>query len=309
MTAWRPTAGAEMLRRRAEMLHEIRVFFHERGVCEVQTPLLTRFGITDVNIDSLAVAGTGEFLRTSPEYCHKRLLASGFGDLYELGPVFRAGDSGRWHRTEFTLLEWYRIGWDWRRLALEVLDLIRRCAGMDEGETVRWLDWRDAFAALDDLDPQRCDLAELRRLCPELEGYCDRDMLLDYLLASRIQPGFPAGTLTVLHGFPASQAALARLDPTDPGRAERFEVFLGPIELANGYRELTDPAVQRGRFEADTRRRAALNHAPMPIDERLLSAMRHGLPECAGVALGVDRLLMAIEGCGDIAAVQAFADG
>lgn len=308
MTDWRPTASAAMLRRRAGLLRRIREFFDHRGVCEVNTPVLTSFGITDVHIDSVDLANGGGFLRTSPEYGHKRLLAAEFGDLYELGPVFRAGESGRWHRTEFTLLEWYRVGWDWRALADEVLALIRHCTGDGDNQPARLLDWRQAFSALDGLDPLRCSDARLRELCPEIDGECDRDMLIDYLFASRIQPRFPAGRLTVVHGYPANQAALARLDPANPDRAERFEVFHGPIELANGYRELTDEAEQRHRFERDNLRRSELARPPMPVDERLLAAMQHGLPDCSGVALGVERLLMAICGCDDIATVQSFAN-
>ena len=309
MTAWRPSADAGMLGRRARLLRRIRDFFDRRRVCEVDTPLLTPFGVTEVNIDSLTLAGGAGYLRTSPEYCHKRLLAAGFGDLYELGPVFRAGESGHWHRTEFTLLEWYRVGWSWRQLAAEVVALIRHCHDDDADLPDRWLDWREAFSALDGLDALQCSLSRLRELCPEIDGDCDRDMLLDYLFATRIQPRFPPRTLTIVHGYPASQAALARLDPACPERAERFEVFLGSIELANGYRELTDADAQRRRFDHDNRRRSELGRQPMPLDERLLEAMSHGLPECSGVALGIDRLLMAITGADDIAAVQAFANG
>lgn len=309
MSTWRPTAGPDMLRRRASLLRRIRHFFDHRKACEVQTPVLTAFGITDVNIESLALAGNQGFLRTSPEYCHKRLLAAGFGDLYELGPVFRAGESGSWHRTEFTLLEWYRVGWDWKALAAEAVELIRGCRDGKQDPPVRWLGWHRAFAEAGIPDPLGCSLASLRTLCPELEGDCDRDVLLDYLFATRIQASFPPDTVTVVHHYPASQAALARLDPDNPDFAERFEIFAGPVELANGYRELTDADAQRRRFEQDNRRRTQLSRPPMPVDARLLSAMRDGLPDCSGVALGVDRLLMAICDATDIATVQSFANG
>jgi lysyl-tRNA synthetase class 2 len=309
MNDWRPTADVAMLRQRANLMRRIREFFDRRDVLEVNTPLLTSFGITDVNIDSLALANDGGFLRTSPEYGHKRLLAAGFGDLYELGPVFRSGESGPWHRIEFTLLEWYRVGWDWSTLADEVVALVRYCAEQAGDLSVRYVDWCQAFGALDDLDPLRCSNAQLSALCPEMQGECTRDMLLDYLFTTRIQPRFPPGTLTVVHGYPASQAALARLDPTDSDRAERFEVFHGTVELANGYRELTDGDAQRQRFERDNQRRKELGRAPMPIDERLLAAMHQGLPDCSGVALGVERLLMAIHARENIASVQTFADG
>lgn len=305
MKDWQPSASPEALARRARMLATIRRFFADRGVLEVTTPLITEAGITDVHIESLALAD-GRFLRTSPEYQHKRLLAAGFPDLYELGPVFRAEEHGRFHRTEFWLLEWYRRGWTWQALAEEVSALIQACLEDRRLQTVR-LGWAEAFAACGDLDPLACDLAELIELTPALTADCDRDMRLDYLFATQVQPGFPADRITVVHDYPASQAALARLKPDDPRLAERFEVFLGPVELANGYRELTGVGEQRQRFEHDNRRRLELGRKTMPLDERFLAALRHGLPECSGVALGFDRLLMAALGIDDIGRGIAFA--
>lgn len=301
---WRPLASIDALRMRAAMLARIRAFFAQRDVLEVHTPLITEAGITDLHIESLALAD-GRFLRTSPEYQHKRLLAAGFPDLYELGPVFRAEEHGRYHRTEFTLLEWYRLGFGWRELASEVNELIRICLA-GRALTHRYLSWASAFAALDGLDPLSCDEPALLALTPELPTDCNRDMRLDYLFATRIQPGFPSDTITVVHDYPASQAALARLKPEDPRVAERFEVFIGPIELANGYCELTRAGEQRLRLERDNAARLSLGRRAMPIDERFLAALDHGLPDCSGVALGVDRLLMAAMGSGNIAEVIAF---
>ncbi|MGY6589063.1 MAG: EF-P lysine aminoacylase EpmA [Wenzhouxiangella sp.] len=301
---WRPQPSLATMQARARLLASIRTFFAERNVLEVQTPLTTPHGITDPHIDSLALA-SGGFLRTSPEYAHKRLLAAGFGDLYELGPVFRAGEHGRRHRQQFTLLEWYRLGFDWRSLAEEVLELIRVCQPSRDW-TVNWLAWRDSFAGLDGYDPLVDDERTLLALTPGLPEDCDRDMRLDYLLATEVQAHFPPDQLTVLYHYPASQAALARLDPDDPRLACRFEVFAGPLELANGYHELLDAEEQRRRFEQDNRYRQQLGKPAMPMDQTLLAALASGLPDCAGVALGVDRLLMALLDQPDIAQVCLF---
>lgn len=297
MTDWKPSSSLGMLRQRAACLALIRDFFRQRDVVEVQTPLLTPAGVTDPHIESLSIAGQAGFLRTSPEYFHKRLLAAGMGDLYELGPVFRGGERGHHHRLEFCLLEWYRLNWHWRDLAEEVCSLIGACAELFEQPkpAVTWLSWRDGFASLG-LDGELEDSERLRRLAPELVGDIDHAALIDYLFTRDIQRKFEAGTVTVVHGYPASQAALAQLDPDQPGYAQRFEVFLGPIELANGYQELTCPEEQQQRFQVDNERRHALGLPVMPIDQGLLDALHNGLPECAGVALGVDRLLLALLG-------------
>ena len=308
MTDWRPSASAAALRQRAELLSRVRDFFARRGVVEVQTPLITDSGVTDLHIESVATDIPAGWLRTSPEYFHKRLLASGFGDLYELGPVFRRGESGRNHQPEFTLLEWYRVGWGWRRLAEEVAALIDHALPMTEGtRPVRWLGWNDCFLASLGIDALAAGTGELQSLADDAPEELDRDALLDWLFATRIQPGFDEGILTVVHDYPASQAALARIHPMDARVAERFEVFAGPMELANGYRELTDAREQRQRFERDNRSRLDNGQAPMPIDNALLEAMDRGLPECAGVALGFDRLLMAASGEETIERVVSFA--
>ena len=303
-THWQPSASEQALIARSQLLTLIRSFFLERGLIEVQTPLVTADGITDPHIDSVALAGGG-FLRTSPEYAHKRLLAAGIGDLFELGPVFRQGEHGQRHRQQFTLLEWYRRGLSWRQLAEETLELIRHC-NPERRWQIKWLAWRDAFSAIDGMDPMTITDPELETLTPSLPNDCDRDMRLDFLLATEIQPHFPKDQLTVLHHYPASQAALARLSPEDPRFACRFEVFAGPLELANGYHELCNPEEQRRRFIQDNRYRQQLGKPTMPIDETFLAALQAGLPDCSGIALGVDRLLMALLDRTDIADVVAF---
>ena len=308
MSACQPGISLERLQQRAELLVRIRDFFHERGVMEVTTPLITASGVTDPNIDSLSLDDQAGYLRTSPEYFHKRLLASGCSDLFELGPVFRAGEEGRYHRCEFWLLEWYRIGWSWQRLAREVIDLIQNCCPREVSlhPEANYLTWQACLEAQLQCDPLNCDDEELIRLSPQLGSDCDRNMRLDYLFATEVQPRFPADRLTVVHDYPASQAALARLNPDDERIAERFEVFWGSVELANGYRELTGVDEQRRRFEQDNQRRAQLGRPSMPIDEDFLAALDAGLPECAGVALGVDRLLMMTSGSDHIDQVAPF---
>ncbi len=310
MNAWHPTATAAALQRRADLIARIRTFFAERGVTEVSTPVITSSGVTDPNIDSIELADHAGYLRTSPEYWHKRLLASGFGDLYELGPAFRDGESGRLHQVEFTLLEWYRCNWDWRQLADEVVALIRHClAPAGQGPAVHYRSWNDCFRNMLGIDGLKADDEELCRIAADAPSGCSRDMLLDFLFATRIQPAFPPEHITVVHDYPASQAALARLKPGDPLVAERFEVFIGTLELANGYHELRDAQEQSARFERDNQTRTRLERREMPIDHSLLAALESGLPDCSGVALGVDRLAMTALGESNITEVMAFRPG
>lgn len=307
MSDWQPTASPDRMRSRARILATIRHFFRERNVTEVDTPVLTASGVTDPQIESIALEGRNAFLRTSPEYRHKRLLAAGFGDLYEIGPVFRAGERGHLNQVEFTMLEWYRVGWQWRELAEEVVELILAGLDLDPSDTeVRYMPWRDCFRQRLEIDPLQADDTDIAFAAPDAPADCSRDMLLDYLFATRIQPELSPGTITVVFDYPASQAALARLKPGDERVAERFEVFHGPVELANGYRELTDPDRQHERFRADNCLRAALGRPLMPVDGELIAALAHGLPECSGVALGVDRMVMLALGCDDIRQVMAF---
>ncbi len=312
MSNWKPGGRFEWLRLRARIQADIRDFFAARGVTEVSTPLLTTCGVTEAQIHSLELAGGAGFLRTSPEYFHKRLLAAGFGDLYELGPVMRAAEHGRLHRPEFTLLEWYRLGLDWEQLARETLDLIEHCsARVGQRWTSKLVAWQALFIDTLGFDP--LSLAEnegaeqkLMAMTSDLPSDCDRVMRLDYLMATQIQPGLPHDQLTVIHHYPADLAALAELEPRDPRLARRFEVFAGSVELANGYQELRDPQEQAQRFERDNRRRRALGLRSMPVDHALLAALTHGLPPCSGVALGFDRLMMVLTGARELSEVVAF---
>lgn len=228
----------------------------------------------------------------------KRLLAAGSGDIYELGRVFRDEEAGRQHNREFTMLEWYRVGWTHQQLMDEVADLMAYC--WRGGALVqKRLSYQALFLEYAQIDPLHADVdslsARLAEHRVELPG-ANRRECLDLLLSLVIQPQLSANVMTFVYDFPADQAALARVRPGNPALAERFEMFLGPAELANGYQELTDPAEQQRRFVNENRIRAEAGLPPVPLDEHLLDALRQGLPECAGVALGVDRLLMVMTG-------------
>jgi lysyl-tRNA synthetase class 2 len=315
---WRPTASIETMRLRARLYATIRDFFVERGVLEVETPILSQAGNTDPNIESFTAvfggnigAGSRErWLRTSPEFPLKRLLAADIGDCYELGRVFRNGEAGRNHNPEFTMLEWYRVGWDHRRLMGETADFVLAALAL-VGRTarVREATYRELFLATLGIDPLRDDEAALRK---PLEGIAidptglRRDDWLDLLLTHRIQPMFARDEILLVHDYPASQCALAKIRRDDPPVAERFELYLGPSELANGYHELLDAGEQRARFERDRAQRAQRGAGLPPIDANLLAALEAGLPDCAGVALGVDRLLAAMLGADALSTVLAF---
>lgn len=309
MSDWQPSSSLENLRHRAQLLADIRRFFAERSVLEVDTPLLSNQGITDVNLTNIRTTDGG-FLQTSPEYAMKRLLAAGIGDCYQLGHVFRQDESGARHNAEFTLLEWYRLGWDDDRLMDEVAQLCRQLAGRP-GLEVERLSYAEAFARARLPDPHRADTAELRAVTAEhLQAQTadwSRDDCLDALMALVVEPTLAADRLTFITHYPASQAALARFESVDGlTLARRFELYWGGLELANGYFELTDAAEQQRRFAEDQRRRAEAGLPEAAMDERLLAAMDAGLPDCAGVALGVDRLLMRILGEDRIEAVLPF---
>jgi lysyl-tRNA synthetase class 2 len=308
---WRPGASRHAVEARAELLAAIRLFFASRRVMEVETPVLSRAGNSDPNIQSISTDSIPKrYLRTSPEYAMKRLLAAGFSNIYELGRVFRAGEKGRSHNPEFTLLEWYRGGVTYLDLASEVCDLIRICGN---GQFQDWpenrVSYRNLFLQNIGLDPFTCSETDLSSAAAERgihAGSLSQQEWLDLLLGEVIEPALPGETLTIVHDFLPEQAALARIRPDDPAVAERFEVYLGQVELANGYQELTDGEEQLRRFERETKLRSARGEETAPIDSQLIEALRQGLPECSGVALGVDRLLMAILKLDQIDAVLAF---
>jgi lysyl-tRNA synthetase class 2 len=310
--AWRPTASLDALQVRAEILASLRAFFADRGVLEVETPLLSAATVTDLHLRSLSLRVGGDdgqtmYLQTSPEFAMKRLLAHGSGPIYQISKAFRDAEAGRRHNPEFTILEWYRPGWDHHRLMDEIDELLAAVLGSSPAER---LGYAEAFTRHAAIDPHRASRGDLERRVRDLgvRGVTDldRDDLLNLLLSHVVEPGLGRGCPTFIHDFPASQAALARIRPGDPPLAERFEVFVEGVELANGYHELTDPSEQRRRFEADLAGRRRRGLPEVPIDHRLLAALEAGLPECAGVALGVDRLVMLKAGANDISDVIAF---
>lgn len=314
-------ARLEALRLRAAVNALFRLYFAERDVLEVETPILSEAGNTEPNIESFTTTFTGHinagarirWMRTSPEYPLKRLLAAGVGDCYELGRVFRNGEAGGRHNPEFTMLEWYRVGWDHLRLIEETVQLVQRALGLiGHQAAVVSCTYRELFLQGLGLDPFTATEAQLRVPLSahdiDAQGL-SRDDWLDLLITHLLQPAFPPDRITVVRDWPASQCALARIRPGDPPLAERFELYLGHHELANGYHELTDADEQRQRFLRDLSVRESRIASLPPLDGRLLDAMAGGLPACAGVALGVDRLLMAMVGTDRIAEVLAFPFG
>ncbi|MDJ0877555.1 MAG: EF-P lysine aminoacylase EpmA [Halieaceae bacterium] len=291
---WRPSASRAALAARAELLKTLRAFFDARGVLEVETPLLCSGTITDPAIAPVFCGGSsGErWLQTSPEYPMKRLLAAGSGPIYQVCKAFRSGEAGARHNPEFTLLEWYRPGFSLAQLMQEVGDLVQAALGEKQ---VQVLTYRELFQRSLGIDPLTADSDELEAFVRQRLDYGGgaeaRDTWLDLLLTHLVEPELEG--LVFVHDYPASQAALACLrEEGDVVVAERFELYVDGVELANGYYELTDADEQRARFEADNQVLAARGEATRPLDARLLAAMAAGLPACAGVALGLDRLLM-----------------
>ena len=317
---WQPSASFDALRLRAALNARIRAFFEARGVIEVETPVISLAGNTDPNIASFSLEFSGRtdgasrtrWLRTSPEYPLKRLLAAGFGDCYELGRVFRDGEAGGRHNPEFTMLEWYRLGWDHHRLVDETAALIRQALALvDRRATLERVRYRDLYRRELGLDPMTASDESLRDALGDVvidPAGLTRDDWLDLLMTHRLQPVFPVDRMTAVTDYPASQCALARIAPDEGGTpvAQRFELYLGPLELANGYHELSDATEQGARFDRDRAVRGSRGDAVPPRDDRLLGALASGFPDCAGVALGVDRLLMAMLGTNRIADVLAF---
>lgn len=316
---WRPAAAREALHARADLLARTRGFFAARAVLEVETPALSRAAATDPRIESLRthVAGEGgraRFLHTSPEFPMKRLLAAYRGDIYQICKVFRDGEAGRWHNPEFTLLEWYRTGFDHHRLMSEVAELLAELlmAYRPLGTPER-LSYREAVRKHAGIDPFTDPVDRIAERIHEAgvippDGLGDdHSASLDLLISTCVAPHLGQGRVSFVYDFPPAQAALARIRPEQPPVAERFEAFLDGVELANGFHELTDAQVQRARFVADlaSRERAGLSAAP--LDERLLAALAAGLPDCAGVALGFDRLVMLATSARHIDEVLSFA--
>ena len=317
IAGWQPTAPIANLLKRAKIVNEIRHFFADRGVLEVETPTMSQATVTDVHLRAFETQFTGPgaaqgitlYLMTSPEYHMKRLLAAGSGPIYQMGRSYRNEEAGRYHNPEFTMLEWYRPHYDMYRLINEVDDLLQQTLECESAES---LSYQQAFLRYLDIDPLTAEKDKLREVAAKLDVSNiadteeDRDTILQLLFMVGVEPHIGLEKPPFIYHFPASQASLAEISSEDHRVAERFEVYYKGVELANGFRELTDAAEQRQRFERDNRKRAAMGLPEQPIDENLLAALEHGFPECAGVALGIDRLIMLALGAERISDVIAF---
>lgn len=312
---WQPSASLETLRARARLTAAVRDFFDQRGVLEVETPLLSAAAGTDPNLEPLVTGYDGPgapesgalYLHTSPEFPMKRLLAAGSGPIWQISRVFRGGERGRRHNPEFTMLEWYRPGWDHHALMDEVAALVAHVLG--DARPVRVWTYAEACAPLG-IDPHSDGDAELLERARDLgiapASAMDRGGLLDLLLSHQVVPGLGRGCIDFICDFPVEQAALARIRRDEPPVAERFECYLEGMEIANGFHELGDAGEQRRRFQADQERRRRRGQAVLPMDNNLLAGLAAGLPDCAGVALGLDRLFMVALGATTIDEVLAF---
>ncbi|MBI5451391.1 MAG: EF-P lysine aminoacylase GenX [Gammaproteobacteria bacterium] len=318
--SWRPTVTLPVMRQRARLLATLRAFFASRDVLEVETPLLSQAAVTDRHLDSLVtdvqVPGQGlrrYYLQTSPEFAMKRLLASGSGPIYQIARVFRNGERGRLHNPEFTMLEWYRPGYDHHALMDEVDALLQ---ALELVPAPARFSYAEAFRNYAGVDPFVNDIARLRHclvahdvdVSAALHDQA-RDSWLDLILTHVIEPQWRRQALNCyLYDYPPSQAALARIrhSPGLPAVAERFELYLHGIEVANGYHELTDVNEQRRRFLHDLALRQQQQLPQVPVDDRLLAALQAGLPACAGIAIGIDRLLMVLAGVDTLQQVMCF---
>lgn len=296
MIAWRPSGSCDTLLARAQLIKQIRQFFDQRGVVEVETPLLSHATITDPHIEAFSVQVGHErgYLQTSPEYAMKRLLSAGMPSIYQMSKVFRVDEPARYHNPEFTLLEWYRLGFNLDELMNDVDDLFQTITGCKPAERVTY---QQAFAPLN-IDPLTVTKSECQALA-DAKGLvvsdsvheASRDTWLQLLFSTFIEPDLGFDAPVFVYDFPASQAMLSRLHPDDPRLAYRVELFMNGMELGNGYDELQDPVLQRARFEEDNLVRRGLGLPEKPIDPYLLAALAE-FPACSGIAVGVDRLIM-----------------
>lgn len=300
---WQPTATLPHLRIRASIIDKIRVFFKERNVLEVETPLLASATVTDPYIHSFETFLTQPggkkphklYLQTSPEFAMKRLLAAGIGPIYQICKAFRNEESGRLHNPEFTMLEWYRPGFNHHQLMDEMDDFLQHIL---ETSPAKRLTYRTLFLDYLQIDPHSASSNALQEcatafgLKATLENPSDKDIWLQLLMSHIIEPKIKADIPVFVYDFPASQAALAKIRNEDSPVAERFEVYINGLEIANAYHELTDANEQQQRFEKDLIERHKLQHTAVAKDDYLIAALANGFPDCAGVALGVDRLVM-----------------
>ena len=314
---WQPSADIETLRHRAAIIRRIREFFYDRDVMEVETPNLSAASVTDVHLVTFSTEFVGPghagglplYLQTSPEFAMKRLLAAGSGAIFQLCKAFRNEEAGSHHNPEFTMLEWYRPGFDEFALMDEMDELMQLVLGVESAER---LTYQQAFMNALGVDPLTADISTLQQLATE-QGFADiaanethRDTLLQLLFCMKVEPTIGQEKPCFVYHFPASQAALAQICQHDERVAGRFELYFKNMELANGFNELTNGKEQAARFSEDNQYREANGLKQVPMDERLIAALEHGLPQCAGVALGIDRLIMLATNKQKIKDVLAF---
>ncbi|MBF6984636.1 elongation factor P--(R)-beta-lysine ligase [Pasteurella multocida] len=312
---WQPSASIENLLARAKIIAEIRRFFTDRGLLEVETPVLSEFGVTDVHLSTFNttfISPTAEkskalWLSTSPEYHMKRLLAAGSGPIFQLCHVFRNEEAGQRHNPEFTMLEWYRPHFDMYRLINEVDDLLQQILDCKPTESLSYQFVFQEYVGLDPLSAEKAELvAKAKQYHLQQAEQEDRDTLLQFLFSTVVEPNIGKENPVAVYHFPATQAALAQIISEDHRVAERFEFYYKGLELANGFHELTDVNEQLHRFEQDNVQRQKMGLPQRQIDKRLLGALQAGVPNCSGIALGVDRLLMIALGANAIHEVMAF---
>ncbi len=313
--SWQPSATLPTLKRRAQLLAIVRDFFATRHVQEVETPVLSTAAVSDCQIESLTTRITGRneafFLHTSPEFAMKRLLAAGSGDIFQICKVFRDAEHGRWHNPEFTLIEWYRLGFDDSALMTEVEALVTALLypqPLKRG--AERLTYADALYRYAGVDTHRASDLDLTQAAVQHGIVCnaalDRDAKLDLLMALVVGPKLGRERPCFIYDYPASQASLARIKPGFPAVAARFELYIDGLELANGFHELGQADEQRARFSRDLATRRVRGQVEPPLDEELLAALAAGLPECAGVALGFDRLVAISTGAKSLREAMAF---
>lgn len=318
MSNWRPSSGPAAARRRAALIERARTYFQEQNVLAVDTPALSKYAASDPNVESLGVrgqAGSGVFLNTSPEFCMKRLLASGYPDIYSICRVFRSGELGKRHAPEFTMVEWYRLDFDLESIIADTVRFVAACIESPRlAQNVTRYDYADVFMKFANIDIFSATADQLAPLCnadARLESQMGADVhaWFDLIMGTIIAPQFAEDQLTVVQHYPAAQAALARLCPANEQVADRFELFCGDLELANGYVELRDAKEQQRRIEQDLAVRRTKGRPVNPPDEQLIAALASGLPACAGVAAGIERLQMTHDKTDDIKDVVTFLPG
>jgi lysyl-tRNA synthetase class 2 len=305
--SWQPTLTWEYAQKRAQILKKVRQFFDERNVIEVETPALSQGTVTDVHLDAITCRynfltdssseqSTNLYLQTSPEFHMKRLLASGYGCIFQIAKAFRHEEAGRFHNPEFTLLEWYRLGFDHFTLMNEVAELLTTVLECNVPVQVTYQDLFIELVGLDPLTATRVQLISVIESNGKLSDWLtveqDNDILLQFIFSELIEPNIGNDSPCFVYNFPSSQASLAKISPEDARVAERFECYFRGVELVNGFNELTEPDTQLVRFQKDNLQRKSLSLQEQPIEQNFISALSKGLPQCSGVALGIDRLIM-----------------